>query len=237
MAILPRSARLACWLNGWLAGRVSADDAVAGVARIGSRLWVSGFDDVTTAAQLLAVVRRGGLSRAILAMPVPGNLMGLGGPPMFNADALDTGEAVILEGMALGLIPSDTGEWSTAPADPPTYLPDVASADRALKEALIGAASALMELDVASWSPDAADEVMNIRRPLRFDESSALPNPTCCRLVATAVRCLRIIDVAMRDEGGAATAGEAAKRRGALVPLRDASHGALVAACSSLSGR
>ncbi|MFI6481350.1 hypothetical protein ACIBH1_25700 [Nonomuraea sp. NPDC050663] len=55
----------------------------------------------------LASLRIDGLSEFRLALPAPGDPLGLSGPPAFNAAALDAGQAVIavLPGGNLGLVP------------------------------------------------------------------------------------------------------------------------------------
>jgi hypothetical protein len=60
--------------------------------------------------------------------------------------------------------------------------------------------------------------------------------PRAQRMLATALRCRRIVELALADDGGALTAGEAERRRAALVPLDRASRRAVVAACSRPSG-
>ena len=76
------------------------------------------------------------------AFPVEGDPVGLGGPPAFNADALEAGEAVVVAGTGLGLVPHRTGAavvWTAHPAGP-RQLPDVGEADRALRAALLESA-------------------------------------------------------------------------------------------------
>ena len=55
--------------------------------------------------------------RSALALPSPGDPLGLGGPAAFNADALDVGEALVLHGRTTGLVPRTTGRstrWEAA---------------------------------------------------------------------------------------------------------------------------
>jgi hypothetical protein len=52
------------------------------------------------------------------------------------------------------------------------------------------------------------------------------------RTVELGERCRRIADLALEDDGGALTAGEAQARRAPLVTLDRAARRALVAACS-----
>ncbi len=242
MLVVPPAARVGCWLNAWISGRSSADDAISGIAAGDTAISFRGLDATVdlSPAMLLGEIRRRSVTRAIVALPTPGDLVGLGGPSSFNGAALELGQAVILSGADLGMVPSSgSGEktWVTGLAWPPAYLPDVASADRALKESLISAAGQLAALDVASWSPDAADAIMNLRAPATWDTAMSFGSPAAARVVTSGLRSLEIVRLALRDEGGALTAAAAANRRAALAPLRRASHHAVVAGCSWLDGR
>jgi hypothetical protein len=50
-------------------------------------------------------------------------------------------------------------------------------------------------------------------------------------MTALALRCRRIVEIALADDGGAVTVGETERRRAALLPLDRAARRALVAAC------
>jgi hypothetical protein len=239
--VVPPAARLGCWLNAWLAGRTSADEAITGITAGRENVSFRGLEPELdlAPAMMLGEIRRRDVARVTVALPVPGDLVGLGGPSEFNVGALDAGQAVLLAGVGLGLVPESlpgATTWVAAPADPPAYLPDVATADRALRSALICAADTLAGLDVASWSPQAADALLNLRAPAGFDAPMTFGSGAAARVVASALRCAEIVRLALRDEGGALTATESARRRDALLPLRQASSAALVAACSSLDG-
>jgi hypothetical protein len=239
--VVPAAARLGCWLNAWIAGRVPADEAITGITAGRETVAFRGLEpDLDLApAMLLGEIRRREVTRVTVALPVPGDLTGLGGPSEFNMGALDAGQAVLLSGAGLGMVPdSRPGEttWVAGAADPPAYLPDLATADRALRQGLVSAADALAGLDVAAWSPDAADALLNLRAPATFDAPMTFCSAVAARVVASALRCLEIVRVALRDDGGALTAAESASRREALAPLRNVSHTALVGACSSLDG-
>jgi hypothetical protein len=239
--VVPAAARLGCWLNAWIAGRTSADEAITGITAGRETVSFRGLEPELDLppAMMLGEIRRRAVTRVTVALPVPGDLTGLGGPSQFNVGALDAGQAVLLTGVGLGMVPDSrpgTTTWVAAPADPPHYLPDVATADRELKEGLISAADALARLDIASWSPDAADALMNLRAPASFDAPMTFGSAVAARLVSSALRCVEIVRMAFSDEGGALTAAESSSRREALIPLRHAAHAALVAACSSLDG-
>lgn len=235
-------ARLACWLNAWLAGRVSADETIDALADGGR----CEFTDPTVGAApmsttvFLGEVRRLGTTRATLALPVPGDLLGLGGPPDFNAAALDGGGGVVLAGTGVGTVGhlhGSTMAWILASANDPAFVPDVAYADRELRSTLIEVADSLAKQDVARWNPDVADALMNLHSPDRATPAQPFASAAAARLATTAQRCLTIVALASVDSGAAVTAYEADLRRHSLQPLEGAARAAVVAACSSYDGR
>jgi hypothetical protein len=241
---VPPAARSSCWLNAWLSGREGADAVITGL--MGEQAHVEfvvfGHDGPgLSPALLLGELRRQGVTQVSAALPSPGDPLGLGGPAAFNADALDVGEALVLHGPTTGLVPRTTGRstrWEAAPAAPPTFLPDVAGADRGLRAALTQAADALADLDVASWNPDVADALMNLRQPVELGAPMSFPSGAAARTAVSGFRCQHIVELAFADHtGGAVSAWEAEQRRTALLPLQRASRAAIVAACSSLDGR
>ena len=237
---LPGSARLALWFSAWVRGRASLDDARDAVVAGDAAHDVVGLGDepvpLIVALGLLRVERATG---AGLALPQPGDPLGLGGPAPFNAEALEAGQAVVLTGADLGLVPVRAGAgvvWRCLPATSHRQVPDLPEADTGLRAALPAAADALAALDVARWRPEVADELLSLRR------TSDLPvppgtDPRAQRVLALAARCRRIVALALRDDGGAVTAGEADRRRGALLPLDRAARRALVAACQPADDR
>ncbi|MBA2444456.1 MAG: hypothetical protein H0V49_03895 [Nocardioidaceae bacterium] len=242
MLVVPDAGRISCWLNAWLAGHESTDHVIDAVSWGDRRVeFISvGTRECLSVALLLGELRRLRVSRVSLALPRPGNPLGLGGPSEFNAAALEAGAAIVLHGPGTGFVPARRGSvtsWVGAPATPPPYLPDMQQADRDLRGALLDTAERLAELDVASWSPEAADAVMNLRVAGQLDSPMALPSPAATRMTISALRCNAIVQLALRDHGGAATSNEMSARSQALRPLERASHAAIVAACSSLDGR
>ena len=237
---LPLSGRFALWFTAWATGRTSLDDARDAVVADDTAHDVLGLPGESGSQSLivaLGTIRGTGATGAGLALPVPGDLTGLAGPAPFNADVLETGEGVVLDGADLGLVPHRTGagvQWVCRPAVSRRQVPDAAEADRMLRRALIDTTAALVDLDVARWRPEAADELMALRRP---DDRTTGPLPSgtpplVVRLASLAVRCRRIVELALEDEGGSLTAAEAVRRRDALAALEQASRRALVAACS-----
>ncbi len=234
---LPRSADLAVWFTAWVDGEVSLDDARdAIVAGDAAHDVVAMPGEAEPVPLILAMgrLRSAGASAAGVALPVPGDPLGLAGPPVFNAAALESAEAVVFAGLDAGLVPHVAGAgviWGYHPAVAWRQVPDVAEADPALRQALLEAADALAALDVARWRPEVADELMSLRRTTDLQ----LPphwDARAVRLASLSLRCRTIVDLALEDEGGALSAAEADARRAALTPLDHAARRGLVAACS-----
>jgi len=229
---LPLSARLAWWLTAWLRGHEVTDHVLDAVTDGDLAHVVDGLAGGTALLDLLLEARRSGVDGAGLALPVEGDLLGVGGPRAFNDAALEAGEAVVLGPWAV--VPEVVGEvvhWGVHAAAP-RQLPDVGEADRALRSALIEAACVLADLDVARWRPEAADELMNLRHRPVLAAPSGTP-PRCVDLAARGLHGWAIAELALGDDGGALSAHEIEARRAALQPLERASRRALVAACSS----
>jgi hypothetical protein len=237
MFAVPAAARASCWLNAWMAGQAASDDVIDGISADGT----AGFLlDPGTAplppALLLAELRRLGATRVSVALPLAGHPIGLGGPAGFNQDAIDAGEAVIIHGIGLGFVPVTIGSatrWRGSAAEPPSYLPDVATADRELRDALRDATERLVELDVTSWSPDAADAIMNLRAPARLERPMPFATPRAAQTAISGLRAAAIVALAEHHESGPISATEMATRREALAPLHIAARLAVVAACSA----
>jgi hypothetical protein len=232
--VLPVSARLAWWGTAWLRGHVVADLVVDAVLAGDATHVVAGLPGVEGSVPLvrtLAELRATGASGVGIALPVAGDPVGLGGPAAFNAAALDAGEAAVCGG--IGLVPRQVGaavEW-TAYAAGRRPLTDVGEADRALRLALQDAATALAELEVARWRPEAADALLNLHHRPAVAPPPGTP-ARCCELAARSLQASAIVELALEDDGGALSAAEAALRRESLLPLGTAARRGLVAACS-----
>jgi len=232
---LPRSAQLAVWLNAALQGSVGPDD-FADVVRGGDPQhlvvdWPAG--STLPLLELPATARAAGGRGARLALPVAGDLLGLRGPPAFNTLALDAGEAVVLEGAGVGLVPTvdaRTVVWQCGPAEPAPTL-DHAEEGRMLRQALVTTTAELARLDVASWQPDIPDLLMNVRDRPDLVVPPGL-GPGAADDLERATLCLEIVDLALRDDGGAASAYEMAERRRCLTDLDRAARRVVVAVCS-----
>lgn len=232
-AALPVSARLAWWGTAWLRGYVVADLVLDAVLGDDATHAVAGPEGTDTLVVALGRWRAAGATAIGLSLPVDGDPLGLGGPTVFNAAALEAGEAVVVTGTGTGAVPTRVGSaitWTTHHAER-RQVPDIGEADRGLRSALLETADALAALDVARWRPEVADELIDLRRPPPLDAPAGVP-AACAVLAGRGLQALAIVDLALPDDGGAVTAVEVEQRRRALVPLERAGRRALVAACS-----
>ncbi|WP_067170983.1 hypothetical protein [Microtetraspora niveoalba] len=150
----PISAVLVSWGNAWLGGHVGLDEAVDHVERAGGPQVVAEGPGESTLRVFLAGLRAEGLGSFRLALPVPGDPLGLAGPPAFNISAIDAGQAAIavLRGRRLGLVPAPDRRGSSyagvrwtavESADSEPYVPSLAEAEQELTGAMRAATEAL----------------------------------------------------------------------------------------------
>jgi hypothetical protein len=236
-SLLPASVRLAWWGTAWLRGHVVADHLIDAVLERDAIHLVVLDATAEPLVTGLGALRAEGVDALGAAMPAEGDPVGLGGPAVFNATALEAGEAVLALDAAgfvvRGLVPERVGAavtWRSHPANR-RQLPDVGEADRALRTALLDAAAGLAALDVARWRPEVADRLMNLRHRPGLTAPPGVPG-RCVELAARGLQALEIVDLALEDDGGALTAHDAQTRRAALTPLGRAGRRALVAAAS-----
>lgn len=216
---LPLSARLCWWGTSWLRGTVSPDELIEEVAGAGALL------------ETLAEWRRQGCRGLSLALPIEGDPLGLGGPPDFNAVAMEAGEAVLAVEVDFGLVPDGSPPaWLMRPARH-GQVPDVPEADQALRGGLIDAGRQLASLDVARWRPEIADALMNLRHRPALNHPETVP-PVCVDLAARALQALGIVELASDDDGGGVVTTEIDQRLEVLRGLERTGRRALAAACS-----
>jgi hypothetical protein len=216
---------LVAWGNAWLAGHVGLDEAADHVEAVAGPTVVG----QVPLRKYLANLRVDGLSELRLALPAPGDPLGLSGPAEFNSAAVDAGQAAIavLPDRRLGLVPSpdlrgssyvgvrlDVHETGPVRQD----LPSVAEAERELSDAVRSATDALAAVDGPARSrPDDLDGgELAPGYPARAHRVSALAT----RLGAV----LRLV-----DERGL-TSGQIATRGAVLRELDRAVRRAIVAA-------
>lgn len=226
---LPSAALLAWWTTAWLRG-LTVTDLLLDALTADERLHRDG--EGQQLAITLGRLRAAGATGCGLALPVEGDLLGLGGPASLNALAVEHGQAAVCAEAGIALVPEEADEvvtWHVTPAAR-RQLPDVGEADRSLRHEVIAAAEGLAALDVARWRPEAADLFLERRRPA----PAAPPGvpPRCVDLAGRALTAIAIADLALEDDGGAVSASEAQARQSVLVPLERAARRALVAACS-----
>jgi hypothetical protein len=270
---LPRSARLAAWGSAVLADAADPTAAIRAVtgddephavvaAEPGDEAEPerAPWDDPAGAVpgavpplpagaglvDLFAALVTAGATGLRLVLPAAGDVLGLPGPPWFNAVAVEAGECVLVDlpAGALALVPqvtefgsaSEPGaivEWHVYGVRAPrvTDLGSVAEADQELRTALDAATRVLARLDVARWRDDAAGRLALIRDG--GVGAGLLPPtvpPRCLRVLATAARVRAIVELAAEDDGGSVTGYEAGARTDALRDLERVSRRAVVAA-------
>jgi hypothetical protein len=200
--------------------------AVPGSAVVGSAV----VGDVPLRAYL-AGLRSDGLTEFRLALPAPGDPLGLSGPPVFNAAAVEAGQAVIavLSDRCLGLVPSPDLRGSSYvgvrlavhPSGPVRVdLPSVAEAEQGLAIAMRSATETLA--DAGGPAQEWPDRLGRLGGEL----APGYPG-RAHRVSALATRLAAVLRLA--DERGL-TSGEIAARGAALRELDRAVRRALVAA-------
>lgn len=267
MLDLPRSVRLAAWGTAVLTGSADLETAVRAVTGDDEPHRVSYADhDVDTAAlgADLAVALGGFLDAQVpglrVTLPVPGDVLGLPGPPAFNRVALAAGECVLTDPVrsgwaaeaglnpSAGMVPQITTfgsewepgvmvTWQLYAVEPRrlTVVGSLGDAERELKEALITATEALSRLDVARWRDDAAHRIAAVRDGGL--PRGALPPSApgrCVRVLGAAARVRAIIELAAEDEGAAVSSHEMERRARTLRELDGVCRRAMTAAVAGL---
>jgi hypothetical protein len=243
---LPRAARLTIWLNAWLRGATSTDSALEGVVGGDAAHHLTGLpDDPEPIPIVLAMgrLRNLGATEGRLALPAPGDPLGLAGPTAFNEQTLEAGEGCVLPGSGLGLVPCVVGAgvfWRVHRAEVSSYPPDLAEADRDLRAALVRTADHLARLDLVSRRPDVADELVDLRNSRPATGWAPGYPPRAVAVAAAALRALAIASLAVGDDdehlasgdGSSEPTAQAPLERAQLAPLDRAARRALVAACA-----
>lgn len=236
---LPQVCAVAWWSTAWLQGHVVTDDLLDAFAELSPvHAFHAAADHLVecegpTPLPFLTSLRRRGASHVSITLPVEGDPLGLGGPPTFNTDVLMAGQGLVATEVGVGAVPHERSQgvtWLVHPAEWRS-LPDVGEADRGLRQSMLRSGEALADLDVSSWSPGAADELMNLRQVPVLPPVPGI-DPAHLALAARATQAWRIVEVALRDHGGAVSATEMSRRQETLRTLDRAARRALVAACS-----
>lgn len=242
---LPRSVILALWLQA--GGRRTApvvvgDDEPHEVA--GGRYGNLGalIDDIAARDWDVAAV-----------LPAPGDA--LVGPP----DAPAAGECVLVhsndDGWDLAIVPEiqrfgsrlepgATVVWHTHPIDDwrtgfQAAVGSLEDAERGLREGLVLATQALVQLDVARCRPEAADRIAAVRDgslPVARLTDELRASPQRMRVLQQAARLRAIVELATEDEGGAVNLWQSDQRSAALRDVDRLARRAMSAASAWLGG-
>jgi hypothetical protein len=248
---IPRSARLAAWGTAWLQGHASVAGVVRAVTGEDEPHAVEPGEALPAAGDLPALLtglKDAGVQALRVVLPVPGDPVGLPGPPAFNSAALEAGECVLTAGgPSWGIVPEVAefgSEWEPGwqvtwqlssvmeRRVPPSM--GLAEAERALKEGLLAATDALDRLDVAALGPDAAVRLRRVRAaevPV-----GVLPAGTPQRslqVLATAGRLRAVLSLASEDDGAAVNAWQAGERARTLRELDAVCRHAVVTAVNA----
>jgi hypothetical protein len=266
---LPRSVRLAAWGTAFLRGEEDLADAVRAVTGddephrvdLGDEGGAERFIDLDEELGTLREMQVPGLR---VVLPVPGDVLGLPGPPAFNQAALAAGECVLTEPVTTGraaeipgghgsrgpgaLVPQVTEfgsawepgamvTWTRHPVTSRrvTVLGSLSEAERELREALVSATETLRRMDVARWREDAADRIAAVRDGGL--PRGALPGsapPRCVRVLGTAVRVRAVVRLAAEDDGAAVNAHEMERRTRTLRELDAVCRRAMTAAVQGM---
>lgn len=230
------------WTSAWLHGAAASDDVLdalqiwgesqevrAADNELAAQLELPGPQDVPVGpAMLLAALRRSGAAGGELALPVSGDVRGLGGASAFAKQALRRGEAAVLPDAGLGLVPETIAEgilrWSvhsTGELPPAEHLP-IGEAEHGMSSAMREAASTLVDLDIAKHRPGVREEIAETvaDRPSPPWPETVPQRPL--RILQRASEVEAILWVATDDApGGALSASATRARTEALKPLFD----------------
>lgn len=237
---------LVAWGNAWLTGHVGLDEAVDAVEKSAGPQILGGEPADAPLRRGLGDLRVGGMTALRLALPEPGDPLGLTGPPGLNRTAIEAGGAVVavLGGRAIGLVPAEDRRgssyvgvrWTTHDAAPGTPdVPSLADADRQLTLAMRDATESLLTVDdFAAAPPEITDALAALRDPDRGDHPLA-PGypPRAHRVAALAGRLSLVVDLARQMDDRGLSADQMQRRGEALRLLDRAVRRALVAACNS----
>jgi hypothetical protein len=179
-----------------------------------------------------------GEQRLRLVLPVPGDTRGLPPVPALVAAALEAGQAVV--GDRLALVPEQLGpevvSWTAfdltgLPPLPPPVEGNLRAVSGELDLAVGDAARTLASLDLARWNPEVPALLAGLARTTTAPGLPEGHDPLALSVLGRAQRLSQVLDLAMADAPGAAvTHTQAAARDQALRPLADAVRHAAAAA-------
>jgi hypothetical protein len=252
MRVTHPSAALVAWGNAWLTGHVGLDEAADIVERQGGPHVVHGVPGEGGEVPLrrgLGALRLAGMSALRLALPAPGDPLGLTGPAAFNTTAIDVGEAVLaaVGSQSLGLIPTEDRRgssylgtrWTVHETRPgPPDAPLLPEADQQLTLAMREATESLLSVDgTLEWRPEIAEALSALRESRGHEQVGGLAPgypARAHRVAALAGRLAVVVDLAWATEGACLSAAQVQRRAEALRTLDRAVRRARVAACNSV---
>lgn len=244
----PASARLVAWGNAWLGGHIGLQSAVTAITAGSSGHVVLTLGPAIEQPLELALVRMrdSGLRAFALALPMPGDPLGLAGPGDLVAAAIDAGEAVLAVGRSAhwGLVPAPDlrgssyrgTAWKARPAQVPRdgEIPSLPEAERQLTEATREATELLVALDVAKMRPDVAADLQAVREGVAGRLLAPGYAPRAHAVLARAIQLRAIVQLAHADDGAAVSASQIQARTEALTQLDRVARRAVVAACNEV---
>jgi hypothetical protein len=251
MHVAQPSTALVAWGNAWLSGHVGLDEAVDAIEQVTGQHVVAGIPGEPGDVPLrrgLGDLRVAGMAALRLALPVPGDPLGLTGPPELNTAALEAGDAtlVTLPDRPIGLVPAEDRRgssyvgvrWNVFEARPGTPdVPSLPEADHRLALALRDATDTLMTVeDVSDWRPEIAEALSTLRESDRTDPPGELAPgypARAHRVAALAGRLAIVVELARQVESHGLTADQLRRRADALRLLDHAVRRARVAAHNS----
>lgn len=233
-------ALLAAWGSAWLQGHESFDVVLDAVSGGRPSTAGPGFPAGEQAPLSVALTdwRRAGAQALRLALPVPGDARGLGGPADFRTAAMSNGQAVFGPGFGLTSSLSEhtassaprTITWQRGPlADEPIDYLGVPDAEHELAEAIRTTASQLAGREAPSWLSDVGGALAGARRAGERLNLPASHPPRAVRVIAQAERLSAVLRVVDADATGEVTARGMQERSELLQPLRIAVRRALLA--------
>jgi hypothetical protein len=252
MRVTQPSAALVAWGNAWLTGHVGLDEAVDVVERLGGphvAADIPGNSAETPLRSGLATLRVSGLSAMRLALPAPGDPLGLCGPPEFNTAAIEAGEAVLatVGDRSYGLIPAEDRRgssyvgtrWTVQEAQAAVAdIPVLAEADHQLTLSVREATESLLSVDgTLEWRPEIAEALSALREAHAHEQVGGLAPgypARAHRVAALAGRLKVVVDLARATEDAVLSAAQVRRRGEALRVLDRAVRRAQVAACNSV---
>lgn len=243
------------WTSAFTHGTAAADDVLdamktwaelhevtAADAETADRLDLPyGEQPATGLVSLLGALRKAEVESADLALPVAGDVRGLGGSGDFTHAALRQGQAVTFGSASLGLVPENVADgilrWTVYPTallPPAEHLP-ISEAEHGMSSAMREAASTLVDLDIARHRPGVRQEIAETvaSRPQPMWPESVPPR--ALRVLQRAAEVEVILWVATEDApGGALSASAIEARVTALRPLFDSVRAARTSAVAEM---